>query len=156
MGFQGRPGPPGPHGMGEPGLPVSWEETVRAIPKALMFLCPYLLYQLPMGSVDKEKHKGTLTWALFGWHIVHSGFVYRDLKDHKVFKGKKDLMVRGFLDRRYYFESIVKELINIVLVNLKGSCNMLVAMVCGPWGYWSWQYVNGEKWPNFSTFWFIF
>lgn len=28
MGFQGRPGPPGPHGIGEPGLPVSTEAEI--------------------------------------------------------------------------------------------------------------------------------
>lgn len=27
MGFQGQPGPPGPHGMGDPGPPVSLKET---------------------------------------------------------------------------------------------------------------------------------
>lgn len=53
----------------------------------------------------------TLTWALFEWHIVHFGFVYRDLKDHRVFKGKKDPMAKGFLDQRYYFESIIREVI---------------------------------------------
>ncbi len=31
MGFQGRPGPPGPLGVGEPGPPVSEEETVYSM-----------------------------------------------------------------------------------------------------------------------------
>ncbi|KAA8588171.1 hypothetical protein FQN60_001365 [Etheostoma spectabile] len=38
--------------------------------------------------------------------MVWASLASLDLKDHRVFKGKKDPMARGFPDQRYYFESI--------------------------------------------------
>lgn len=39
MGFQGRPGPPGPLGVGEPGLPVSEEETESVLWQTVGCFC---------------------------------------------------------------------------------------------------------------------
>lgn len=83
LGFQGRPGPPGPHGVGEPGLPVSFVGELLNVFVSAMFVSLVHL-------ICREIPHSHFFSALSGWHIIYSGFVYRDLRDHKVFKGTKD------------------------------------------------------------------
>lgn len=87
MGFQGRPGPPGPPGVGEHGLPVSSE------PSESMFAL--------MGDLIPEEG----LYVELQLDILYSGNFYRDLKGHKVFKGKKAPKAKASLDQRYFSKS---------------------------------------------------
>lgn len=75
VGFQGRPGPPGPIGVGELGPPVSYKDS-----SSFCLESSNIFFLIDVVQIDS----------------------FRDLKDLKVFKAIKDHKGKVFLGQRYF------------------------------------------------------